>query len=106
MPSFWPRNQYGRTIRGDRRIGEPRQFADLFEAVLRGVPTVVAACGPKTLFTTMAALMSSRKSQFATVIERADRDGPADTARVKAKHFFLPPEGVAEFIAKELSHRC
>src|SRR5258706_5379329 len=74
------------------------------EAALRGVPTVVVACGLKTLFhDDGGTYIVEEMSQLATAIERADRDGSANTALIKVKHFFLPPEGVAEFIAKELS---
>jgi tetratricopeptide (TPR) repeat protein len=74
------------------------------EAVLRGVPTVVAACGLKTLFhNDGGAYVVDKISEIQEAIERADKDGPPDNSRVKANHFFLPPDGVAGFIAKELS---
>ena len=73
------------------------------ESALRGIPTVVVACGLKTLFQDDGgAYIVEEMSQLAAAIERADRNGPADITCAKAKHFFLPPEGVAEFIAKEI----
>ena len=73
------------------------------ESALRGIPTVVVACGLKTLFQDDGgAYVVEEMSQLAAAIERADRNGPADITRAKAKHFFLPREGVAEFIAKEI----
>jgi tetratricopeptide (TPR) repeat protein len=74
------------------------------EAVLRGIPTVVAACGLKTLFHDGGgAYVVDDLSKLPDVIERAYIEGPIDASPVKAKHFFLPPEGVAGFIAKEIS---
>ncbi|HEV8720204.1 MAG TPA: methyltransferase domain-containing protein [Candidatus Binatia bacterium] len=73
------------------------------EAVLRGIPTVVAACGLKTLFhDDGGAHVVDELSKVSEAIERADNEGPIDASRIKAKHFFLPPEGVAGFIAKEI----
>jgi len=74
------------------------------EAVLRGIPTVVAACGLKTLFhDDGGAYVVDELSKLPDAIERAYIEGPIDASRLKAKHFFLPPEGVAGFIAKEIS---
>jgi tetratricopeptide (TPR) repeat protein len=74
------------------------------EAVLRGIPTVVTACGLKTLFhEDGGAYVVDELSKLSKAIERADNEGPIDASRVKAKHFFIPPEGVAGFIAKEIS---
>ena len=74
------------------------------EAVLRGVPTVVAACGLKTLFhDDGGAYVVNDVSELAETIERAGAKGPADISQVKAKHYYLPPEGVAGFIAKEIT---
>jgi tetratricopeptide (TPR) repeat protein len=73
-------------------------------AVLRGIPTVVTACGLKTLFhDDGGAYVVDELSKLSDAIERADIEGPIDASRVKAKHFFLPPDGVAGFIAKEIS---
>jgi tetratricopeptide (TPR) repeat protein/SAM-dependent methyltransferase len=74
------------------------------DAVLRGIPTVVVACGLKTLFhKDGGAYVVDEVSELSGTIERACNQGPVDASRVKAKHFFLPPEGVTAFIAKELS---
>jgi len=74
------------------------------EAVLRGIPTVVPACGLKTLFyADGGAYIVDEISKLSDAIARAYIEGPIDVSRVKAKHFFLPPEGVAGFIAKEIS---
>ena len=74
------------------------------EAVLRGVPTVVAACGLKTLFhEDGGAYVVEDISQLAMAIEQAHRNGAANTADVKAKHLYVPSEGVAAGIAKEIS---
>jgi tetratricopeptide (TPR) repeat protein len=74
------------------------------EAVLRGIPTVVPACGLKTLFhDDGGAYIVDEVSKLSDAIARAYIEGPIDASRVKAKHFFLPPEGVAGFIAKEIS---
>jgi tetratricopeptide (TPR) repeat protein len=73
------------------------------EAVLRGIPTVVSACGLNTLFhEDGGAYIVDELSKVAETIERAVNEGPVDASRVKSKHFHLPAEGVAEFIAKEL----
>jgi tetratricopeptide (TPR) repeat protein len=74
------------------------------EAVLRGIPTVVSACGLKTVFDDDGgAYVVDELSGLSDAIERAANEGPLDNSRIKAKHFFLPPEGVAAFIAKEIS---
>jgi tetratricopeptide (TPR) repeat protein/SAM-dependent methyltransferase len=74
------------------------------EAVLRGIPTVVTACGLKTLFHhDGGAYVVDELSKVSEAIERADNEGAIDASRIKAQHFFLPPEGVADFIAKEIS---
>jgi tetratricopeptide (TPR) repeat protein len=74
------------------------------EAVLRGIPTVVSACGLKTVFhDDGGAYVVDELSRLSDAIERAANEGPLDNSRIKAKHFFLPPEGVAGFIANEIS---
>jgi SAM-dependent methyltransferase/tetratricopeptide (TPR) repeat protein len=74
------------------------------EAVLRGVPTVVAACGLKTLFhDDGGAYVVEEIADLANTLEIALAQGAPDALRVKAKHFFLPPNGVANFIAAEIS---
>jgi tetratricopeptide (TPR) repeat protein len=73
------------------------------DAALRGIPTVVIACGLKTLFhDDGGAYIVDELSELSQAIERADSQGPIDASRVKSKHFFLPPEGVAGFIAREI----
>ena len=73
------------------------------EAVLRGIPTVVPACGLKTLFhEDGGAYLVDDLSRLSDAIERAYIEGPIDASRVKAKHFFVPPKGVANFVAKEI----
>ncbi len=74
------------------------------EGVLRQIPTVVCACGLKTLFhDDGGAYVVDELSQLSNVIERACSQGPIDASYVKSKYFFLPSEGVAGFIAKEVS---
>ena len=74
------------------------------EAVLRGIPTVVPACGLKTLFhDDGGAYIVDDLSTLSDAIERACNEGPIGASRVKAKYFFLPPKGVAAFIAKEIT---
>jgi len=74
------------------------------DAVLRRVPTVVVSCGLKTLFhEDGGAYIVEELNKLCEVIEHADKEGFKDAAQVKAKHFFIPAEGVAGFIAKELS---
>jgi tetratricopeptide (TPR) repeat protein len=74
------------------------------EAVLRGIPTVVPACGLKTIFhEDGGAYVVDELIGLSDAIERAANEGPLDNSRIKAKHFFLPPEGVAGFIANEIS---
>ena len=73
------------------------------EAVIRGIPTVVPACGLKTLFhEDGGAYLVDDLSRLSDAIERAFIEAPTDASRVKAKHFFVPPRGVANFIAKEI----
>jgi len=74
------------------------------EAALRDVPTVVAACGLKTLFhEDGGAYVVDDISQLASAIEQTYRDGPANRADLKAKHLYLPIGGVAADIAKEIT---
>lgn len=74
------------------------------EAVLRGVPTVVAACGLKTLFhDDGGAYVVEKIADLANTIELALAQGSPDVSRVTAKHFFLPPDGVASVITGEIS---
>jgi tetratricopeptide (TPR) repeat protein len=74
------------------------------EAVLRGIPTVVSACGLKTVFHDDGGVyVVDELSELSDAIERAAKEGPLDNSRIKAKHFFLPPEGVAGFIANAIS---
>jgi tetratricopeptide (TPR) repeat protein/SAM-dependent methyltransferase len=74
------------------------------EAVLRGIPTVVAACGLKTLFhDDGGAYIVNELDKLSDTIETAANEGPIDAFRVREKHFFAPPEGVARYIAKEIT---
>jgi len=74
------------------------------DAVLRGIPTVVIACGLKTLFhDDGGAYVVDELSKLSEAIERACNQGPIDASRVRAKHFFLPSAGVAALIVKEIS---
>ena len=73
------------------------------EAVLRGVPTVVAACGIETLFhADGGAYVIDELDELAAAIERADAEGAPDGARIRANHYFLPPQGVACLIAEDI----
>jgi len=73
------------------------------EAVLRKIPTVISACGLKTLYhDDGGAYLVDEINKLSDTIERACMEGPIDASRVKAKHFFFPPDGVADFIAKEI----
>ncbi len=74
------------------------------EAVLRGIPTVVTACGLKTLFhDDGGAYVVEAISALSSTIETALNRGTPDVARVKSKHFHLPPNGVANYIAGEIA---
>ena len=74
------------------------------EAVLRGIPTVVAACGLKTLFhDDGGAYIVDELSKLSDAIETAANEGSIDASRVREKHFFVPPGGVAAYIAKEIT---
>ncbi len=74
------------------------------EAVLRGIPTVVAACGLATLFhKDGGAYIVNDLHQVSDTIVRACAEGPVDISDVQARHFFLPTEGVGGFIAHELA---
>jgi tetratricopeptide (TPR) repeat protein len=65
----------------------------------------VPACGLKTLFhEDGGAFVVDELSKLSEAIERACNQEPIDVSSVKTKHFFLPPEGVAGFIAKEISN--
>ena len=74
------------------------------EAVLRGIPTVVAANGLKTLFhEDGGAFVVDDSDDLAAVIEKALTGAPPAADKIRAKHFFRPPESVAAFIARGLS---
>jgi SAM-dependent methyltransferase/tetratricopeptide (TPR) repeat protein len=73
------------------------------EAVLRGIPTVVAACGLRTLFHDErgAYVVDDLRDLESAIITALDR-GPPDTSRIRAKHSAAPAGGVASFIAREI----
>lgn len=74
------------------------------ESVLRGVPTVIAACGLETLFHhDGGAVVIDNMADLANAVENALDQGGADNSGVRAKHFARPPEGVAGFIAREIT---
>lgn len=74
------------------------------ESALRGVPTVVAACGLATLFHEAGgAYVVDSVDALPDAIERALAAGPVDTVKLKARHFFAAPQGVAQSISNELA---
>lgn len=74
------------------------------DAVLRGVPTVVAACGLRTLFhRDGGAYIVEHIDTLASSIEDALTRGPLDRDKVNTKYFYLPPDGVASYIAEEIT---
>ncbi len=73
------------------------------DAVLRGVPTVVAACGLKTLFhDDGGAYVVDSMGTLASTIETALKRGPLDITQAKSKHFYVPANGVANYVANEI----
>src|SRR5262245_45807108 len=73
------------------------------DAVLRGLSTVVIACGLKTLFhDDRGAYVVDDLNKLSETIESACDKGPIDSSLIKAKHFFVPPDGVAGFVAQEI----
>lgn len=73
------------------------------DAVLRGIPTVIAACGLTTLFhTDDGAYLVENISDLSVAIKTALANGPRDHWLIRSKHFFRPAEGVAHFIANEI----
>ena len=73
------------------------------EAVLRGIPTVVTACGLKTLFhEDGGAYLVEDILTLPDVIESALTKGAVDNSRVRSKHFYRPSLGVGRFIAGEI----
>jgi SAM-dependent methyltransferase/tetratricopeptide (TPR) repeat protein len=74
------------------------------DGVLRGIPTVVVACGLKTLFhDDGGAYVVEEIGNLANTIETALTQGAPDSSRVRSNHFCLPPDGVADFIAGEIN---
>lgn len=73
------------------------------EAVLRGVPVVVAACGLRTLFhdTGVARIVESTDA-LANSVAEAIPDGSPPPAEFRARHCLVPDGGVSAFIAGEL----
>lgn len=73
------------------------------DAVLRGIPTVVIACGLKTLFhDDGGAYIIESLGGLANTIETALNLGKPDNTRVRSNHFYLPARGVANYIAGEI----
>ena len=74
------------------------------DAVLRGIPTVIPACGLRTLFHyDGGAYIVEEMCNLAEAIETALANGAPDSSEVRAKHFYRPPNGVGHFIAREIS---
>jgi tetratricopeptide (TPR) repeat protein len=74
------------------------------ESILRGIPTVIAACGLRTLFhETGGAYVVETTDAIADAIVQASSTPTAGNVELKARHLFSPPEGVAGFIANELA---
>jgi SAM-dependent methyltransferase/tetratricopeptide (TPR) repeat protein len=74
------------------------------DGVSRGIPTVVVACGLKTLFhDDGGAYVVEEIGNLANTIETALTQGAPDSSRVRSNHFCLPPDGVADFIAREIN---
>ena len=74
------------------------------DAVLRSIPTVIPACGLRTLFHyDGGAYIVEEMCNLAESIETALANGAPDSSQVRAKHFYRPPEGVGCFIAREIS---
>jgi hypothetical protein len=73
------------------------------EAVLRGIPVVVAACGLRTLFhdTGVARIVESTDA-LANSVAEAITDASPPAAEFHARHCLLPDGGVSAFIAGEL----
>jgi tetratricopeptide (TPR) repeat protein len=73
------------------------------EAVLRGVPVVVAACGLRTLFhdTGVARIVESTDA-LANSVAEAIPEGSPPLAEFRARHCLVPDGGVSAFIAGEL----
>ena len=74
------------------------------DAVLRGIPTVIPACGLRTLFHyDGGAYIVEEMCNLAEAIETALANGAPDSSQVRARHFYRPPEGVGRLIAREIS---
>lgn len=73
------------------------------DGVLRGIPTVIVACGLKTLFhEDGGAYIVEKLPDLAVAIESALGNGPPDSSHIRAKHFFKPGAGVADYVAVEI----
>lgn len=73
------------------------------EAILRGVPTVAAACGIRTLFHQAGGtIVVDSFDAIPDAISRALEIARPVADEFKAQHFFHPPQGVASMIASEL----
>lgn len=75
------------------------------EAVLRGVPTVVAACGLRTLFHGAHGVqVIETPEQIPDAVRRAFDEAHPTASEFVARHLFLPESGVAGFLASELAN--
>lgn len=73
------------------------------EAILRGVPTVVAACGIRSLFHEGGGTyVVDTFDAIPDAVFRALDEAPPGVDDLKAKYFFSPEEGVATLVAREL----
>jgi len=74
------------------------------ESALRGVPTVVIACGQPSLFHDFGgACIVETIDALPDAIAQTLTNGHADVSILKARHFHYPPEGVSGFVAQELA---
>jgi len=73
------------------------------DGVLHGIPTVIVACGLKTVFhEDGGAYIVENLPDLADAIKSALENGPPDSSRIRAKHFFKPGPGVAGYLAAEI----
>ncbi|MBI5107542.1 MAG: hypothetical protein HZA62_02230 [Rhodocyclales bacterium] len=73
------------------------------EAVLRGIPVVVAACGLRSLFhDSGTARIVDSTNALTEAVARAIADGPRAAPDFRRRHCRLPDGGVDSFIADEL----
>jgi SAM-dependent methyltransferase/tetratricopeptide (TPR) repeat protein len=73
------------------------------DAILRGIPTVVVACGLRTLFHDEGgAYVVEEVGNLGKAIETALTQEPPDSSGVRRTHFYLPPGGVACSVARDI----